>query len=115
MLIQGFKDLLDPKYTSGMEGNLDRVEEGKLTFKKAMTDFWGPFSKALVAAGQDMQNLKAGVATGEKCPECGELAVRPILYGMPTPSAFDAPTPGTSKRWTSPRTRRSARSAAPRP
>jgi hypothetical protein len=27
---------------------------------------------------------------GQKCPECGELAVRPILYGMPTPSAFEA-------------------------
>ena len=70
LLLQGFQDLLDPKYTSGMEANLDRIEEGKLTFKKAMTDFYGPFEKALAAAGTDMQNLKAGVATDQTCPKC---------------------------------------------
>ncbi len=77
LLLQGFQDLLDPKYTSGMEGNLDRIEEGRLTFKKAMTDFYGPFELALKAAGQDMQNLKAGVPTGEKCPKCGDRKKHP--------------------------------------
>ncbi len=71
LLLQGFQDLMDPKYTSGMEGNLDKIEEGKLTFKKAMTDFYGPFEQSLAAAGKDMQNLKAGVPTGEACPKCG--------------------------------------------
>jgi DNA topoisomerase-1 len=77
LLLQGFHDLMDPKYTSGMEGNLDRIEEGKLTFKKAMTDFYGPFEQSLVAAGKDMQNLKAGVPTGEKCPKCGDRKKHP--------------------------------------
>ncbi|MDP1830972.1 MAG: type I DNA topoisomerase [Geothrix sp.] len=77
LLLQGFQDLMDPKYTSGMEANLDRIEEGKLTFKKAMTDFYGPFEQALAAAGQDMQNLKAGVPTGEKCPKCGDRKKHP--------------------------------------
>ncbi|MEI6592988.1 MAG: type I DNA topoisomerase [Holophagaceae bacterium] len=72
LLLQGFKDLLEPKYTSSMEANLDRIEEGTLTFKKAMGDFWGPFYEALLKAGQDMQNLKAGVPTGEQCPKCGD-------------------------------------------
>ena len=71
LLVQGFPRLLDSKYTSGMEGNLDRIEDGELTFKKAMKDFYGPFEKALAAAGKDMQNLKAGMPTGEKCPKCG--------------------------------------------
>jgi len=71
LLLQGFQDLMDPKYTGAMEGNLDRIEEGKLTFKKAMTDFYGPFEQSLAAAGKDMQNLKAGVPTGEACPKCG--------------------------------------------
>jgi DNA topoisomerase-1 len=77
LLLQGFHDLLDPKYTSGMEGNLDRIEEGKLTFKKAMTDFYGPFEASLAAAGRDMQNLKAGVPTGEACPKCGTRKKHP--------------------------------------
>ncbi|HJW72513.1 MAG TPA: type I DNA topoisomerase [Geothrix sp.] len=77
LLVQGFKDLMDPHYTSGMEDNLDRIEEGKLTFKKAMTDFYGPFEDSLAAAGKDMQNLKAGVPTGEKCPKCGDRKKHP--------------------------------------
>ena len=77
LLLQGFQELLDPKYTSGMEGNLDRIEEGTLTFKKAMTDFYGPFAQALAAAVADMQNLKAGVPTGEKCPKCGDRKKHP--------------------------------------
>jgi DNA topoisomerase-1 len=77
LLLQGFTDLMDPKYTGAMEGNLDRIEEGKLTFKKAMTDFYGPFEESLAAAGRDMQNLKAGVATGEACPKCGTRKKHP--------------------------------------
>ena len=77
LLLQGFHDLMDPKYTSGMEANLDHIEEGRLTFKKAMTDFYGPFEQALHAAGQDMQNLKIGVPTGEKCPKCGDRKKHP--------------------------------------
>ncbi|MBI4913323.1 MAG: type I DNA topoisomerase [Acidobacteria bacterium] len=72
LLVQGFHDLMDPKYTSGLEGRLDRIEEGELSFLKAMKDFYGPFEQALASAGQHMQNLKAGVATGEKCPKCGD-------------------------------------------
>jgi DNA topoisomerase-1 len=71
LLVQGFGDLMDPKYTSGLEGQLDRIEEGELTFLKAMKDFYGPFEKALASAGKHMQNLKAGVPTGEACPKCG--------------------------------------------
>jgi DNA topoisomerase I len=78
LLLQGFQELLDPKYTSGMEGNLDRIEEGKLTFKKAMTDFYVPFEQSLQAAGADMQNLKAGVATDKVCPKCGGAILKRI-------------------------------------
>ena len=70
LLIQGFHDLMDPKYTSGMETQLDRIEEGGLTFLKAMGDFYGPFEKALKNAGREMANIKIGIPTGEKCPKC---------------------------------------------
>jgi len=78
LLIQGFKDLLDPSYTSSMEASLDRIEEGGLTFKKAMTDFYGPFEASLKAAGADMQNLKAGVATDKTCPKCAGAILKRI-------------------------------------
>jgi len=70
LLIQGFHDLMDPKYTSGMETQLDRIEEGGLTFLKAMSDFYGPFEKALKNANKEMANIKIGIPIGEKCPKC---------------------------------------------
>jgi DNA topoisomerase-1 len=72
LLIQGFQDLLDPKYTSGLEDRLDRIEGGEATYGRMLKDFYGPFEKALASAGQEMQNLKAGVPTGDKCPKCGD-------------------------------------------
>jgi DNA topoisomerase-1 len=71
LLIQGFRDLMDPSYTSGMESQLDRIEEGELTFLKAMRDFYGPFEKALKNASKEMTNIKAGTETGRACPRCG--------------------------------------------
>ncbi len=78
LLVQGFPELMDPKYTSGLEANLDRVEEGAITFLKAMKDFYGPFETALANAGKDMQNLKAGVPSGERCPKCSAPLLKRI-------------------------------------
>ena len=78
LLVQGFGDLMDPKYTSGLEGQLDRIEEGELTFVKAMKDFYGPFEKALASAGKHMQNLKAGVPTEVPCKKCGATMLKRI-------------------------------------
>ena len=78
LLVQGFHELMNPKYTSGLEANLDRVEEGSLTFLKAMKDFYGPFEQSLANAGQNMQNLKAGVPSGKNCPKCGAPLLKRI-------------------------------------
>lgn len=77
MLVQGFEALMDPAYTSGMEDELDRIEAGELSFQKAMKDFYGPFEKLLKSAGNSMENLKAGIPTGEKCPKCGDRKKHP--------------------------------------
>ena len=78
LLVQGFQDLMEPKYTSGLEAQLDRIEEGELSFTKAMKDFYGPFEKALASAGKHMQNLKAGVATEETCKKCSAPVLKRI-------------------------------------
>jgi len=76
LLIEGFHDLMDPKYTSGMESQLDRIEEGELTFLKAMRDFYGPFEKALKNASKGMTNIKAGIETEKTCPKCGNKLLK---------------------------------------
>jgi DNA topoisomerase I len=78
LLVQGFHELMDPKYTSGMETQLDRVEGGEITFLKAMKDFFGPFEKLLVRAGKEMANLKAGIPSDKKCKKCGSKMLKRI-------------------------------------
>ena len=70
LLVQGFRELMEPTYTSGLEGELDRVEGGELTFLKAMKNFYGPFEKLLASASTDMANLKAGIPTDKVCKKC---------------------------------------------
>jgi DNA topoisomerase-1 len=71
LLIQGFHELMDPKYTSGLEDRLDRIEGGEVSYAKMLKDFYGPFEKALRSAGDEMQNLKAGVPSDRDCKKCG--------------------------------------------
>ncbi|MCL1894180.1 MAG: type I DNA topoisomerase [Holophagaceae bacterium] len=78
LLIQGFHDLLDPKYTSGMETKLDKIEGGELTFLKAMTDFYGPFEKALKSATKEIDNIKVGINTDTPCPKCKSQLLKRI-------------------------------------
>lgn len=77
LLVQGFPELMDPRYTSGMEDQLDRIEGGEISYEKMLKTFYGPFEKLLKSAGKDMTNLKAGVPTGEKCPKCGDRKKNP--------------------------------------
>jgi DNA topoisomerase-1 len=78
LLIQGFCDLMDPKYTSGMETKLDSIEEGELTFLKAMRDFYGPFEQSLKKASAGMANIKIGIPTDQACPKCGSTLLKRI-------------------------------------
>ena len=78
LLVQGFRELMEPTYTSGLEGELDRVEAGELTFLKAMKNFYGPFEKLLASAGTDMANLKAGIKTELVCKKCGAPMLKRI-------------------------------------
>ena len=70
LLVQGFPELMDPRYTSGMEDQLDRIEGGEISYEKMMMTFYGPFEKLLKSASKDMANLKAGVPTDVKCKKC---------------------------------------------
>jgi DNA topoisomerase-1 len=75
-LIEHFPRIMDLKFTSHMEEELDEIEERKIQWHAVLDEFWGPFRQALAAAQTDMQAVK-GVETGEACPKCGRpLVVR---------------------------------------
>ncbi len=83
LLQQGFNDIINERYTAGLEEKLDQIEGGKLDWKKALQDFDKKFTKDLKAAGKEMPNVKReGVPTEESCPTCGSpLVMRFGRYG----------------------------------
>lgn len=75
-LEQYFADYISDTFTSEMEDQLDDIAEGKRTYKKTLTDFYGPFQKD-VASKEDIPKL-TNLGAGPKqfpCPECGSTMV----------------------------------------
>src|SRR5438128_2176391 len=87
MLIPFFDDFFETSYTARMEERLDEVEEGKLSWKKALAEFDKTFTRDRDRALADMVSGKAGIPLAEarkllkfpvapelseKCPKCGK-------------------------------------------
>jgi len=83
-LVVNFPDTFDYQFTATMEGELDSVAEGKLSWVKTIEDFWKPFDKKLVSVEKDSKRVKIEVEKlGKICPECkeGELVIRTGRFG----------------------------------
>jgi DNA topoisomerase-1 len=87
LLIPFFDDFFETSYTARMEERLDEVEEGKLPWRKALSEFDQTFTRDRERALKDMVSGKAGIPLGEarkilsfpvvpdvaeKCPNCGK-------------------------------------------
>jgi DNA topoisomerase-1 len=87
LLVPFFDDFFETSYTARMEERLDDVEEGKISWKKALTEFDETFTRDRNRALEDMVSGKAGIPLGqarkllsfpvapdvpEKCPQCGK-------------------------------------------
>jgi DNA topoisomerase-1 len=70
-LLPFFGDIMNVEFTAQMEGELDKVEEGELSWVDTIKDFYEPFKRDLARAKKEMGSEKAGVPIGEACPECG--------------------------------------------
>ncbi|MFL5339268.1 MAG: type I DNA topoisomerase [Gemmataceae bacterium] len=75
LLVQHFPDVLDMKFTSHFEEELDQIERREIQYEAVLNEFWGPFSEALKKAEEQMPK-KSGEATGEMCPKCGKPLVK---------------------------------------
>jgi DNA topoisomerase-1 len=54
MLVKHFEDIFDVQYTARMEEELDEVEDGKMTWVKALEEFYKKFQKDLKQASKNM-------------------------------------------------------------
>ena len=80
-----FQDIVDYAFTAQMEGELDKVEEGAVEWKKILNDFYGGFAAELQKAEQDLDGERIKVpdeVSEEICPECGKnLVVKSGRFG----------------------------------
>src|ERR1700692_4989181 len=76
LLLESFDDLFDTSYTARMEEELDEIEEGKLDWRTAMSDFYRRFEKDLEHAATHMTDIKRMESpTDFICEKCGKPMV----------------------------------------
>ncbi|MGH9657127.1 MAG: type I DNA topoisomerase, partial [Bryobacteraceae bacterium] len=89
LLLESFDDIFDVKYTARMEEELDEIEEGKLDWREAMSEFYEKFAKDLEHAEKHMTDIKRmEKPTGLTCEKCG----RPLVIKWGKHGSFIACT-----------------------
>jgi DNA topoisomerase-1 len=83
LMMKYFPEIVDYNFTAHMEEDLDKISTGEAEWVKIMDEFYGPFSKQVEKAQEDMPVVKSGPEPiGRNCPECGkELVIRYGRYG----------------------------------
>jgi DNA topoisomerase-1 len=76
IMVAKFPEIFNVEFTSEMETELDRIEDGELLWQGVLKDFYTPFSKALEAVDlnalvADAHGLKPEDLAKERCPKCG--------------------------------------------
>ncbi|WP_139488999.1 type I DNA topoisomerase [Brevibacillus dissolubilis] len=71
-----FPEILDIEFTSQMESNLDKVEEGMSEWAKILDHFYGDFAKRIEVAEEQMQEIEIkDEVSDEICELCGKHLV----------------------------------------
>src|SRR5436190_17028669 len=76
LLLESFDDIFEVKYTARMEEELDEIEDGKLDWRAAMSEFYEKFDRDLKHAEEHMTDIKRmEKPTDEICPKCAKPLV----------------------------------------
>lgn len=85
VMVKQFPDVFNVGFTSGMEEELDKIEEGTLGWRHVLKDFWTPFEsslndvqvESLIAEAHDLSALAK-----ERCPiDGGKLVAKGGFFG----------------------------------
>ena len=72
-LVAEFSDIMDYKFTAGMEAKLDEIADKKVDWVKVLNDFYAPFMDEVNKVMQTAQRIT--VSSNIKCPNCGKPMV----------------------------------------
>ncbi len=76
LLLESFDDIFDVTYTARLEEALDEIEDGKLGWRDAMSEFYQKFSVDLSRAEKHMTDIKRmEKPTDLVCEKCGKPMV----------------------------------------
>ncbi len=85
VMISRFPAIFNVEFTSEMETELDKIEEGDLDWRQVLDDFYQPFATALESVDTAQMIREAhdvGDVENEPCPECGgKLTVKSGRFG----------------------------------
>ncbi len=73
-LLAHFPELMDIKFTSQMEEELDKIEEAHMDWVRVLHDFYDPFHRSLIKAHDEMQATRSEPSK-HTCPTCGKTMV----------------------------------------
>ena len=72
-LLEQFADIMDYKFTAGMETKLDEIADKKAVWNRVLQEFYTPFIKEVDKALQNNERVK--IESKIKCPNCGRAMV----------------------------------------
>jgi len=82
-LVKNFANIVDYKFTAGMEDQLDEIARGERQWQPTLKTFYEPFEKHLKEVEDTAEKIKVEVEVTDKiCPLCGKnLIVRIGRFG----------------------------------
>ena len=85
LMKEHFASIVDEKFTAQMEGDLDKVEEGKKSWGSVLDEFYGGFATTLAKAEEDMKDVHMKIPDEETdivCEKCGRnMVIKTGRYG----------------------------------
>lgn len=76
LLKEHFPRIIDVEFTAEMEEQLDEIEEGRRQWREVLGEFYGPFSRDLSAAEEEIGEVELPEeVTEELCEKCGRRMV----------------------------------------
>ncbi len=85
LMEERFKDIVNPKFTAGMEDKLDEIEQGKRTYPEVLHEFYGDFDDNLQTAEREMEGQRVTIkpeVSDVLCDVCGkEMHIKSSRFG----------------------------------
>ncbi len=82
ILEKHFEEIVDSKFSTSLEEELDNIAQNKANYQQVLKDFYYPFMDKIEAGKKNIVSQKVHEKTGESCPKCGgELVKKNSRYG----------------------------------